>query len=649
MGCHCEEGHCHGHEEEGNRLVLVFRCVIALILALLGHFLFSEEWLVAQGLGEVDALLINLGIMLVAYLLVAYDVIWGAIEGIVKEHEFFDEKTLMIVASIGAFVLRAFGPQANEFLEAVLVILLYQVGEMLEDLAEDKSKEKIVSAIDVREEKCRVETENGIEEKEAEELSIGDVCVYGVGMKILGDGLVVEGEGSIDESSLTGEAMPIHKAAGDRVNSLTVLTQGSIKVRVEQEYENSTAAKLLSLIEEASTKKSRVDRFITSFARVYTPIVALLAVLIAVVPPLILGAGNGTNWSRFVYAALSFLVVSCPCAIVISVPLAYFSGLGLASKKGILVKGAAYFDELRNLEWAVFDKTGTLTKGEFQVVETKIEGVDEALFKESLCALESRSSHPLAKVISSYLNVHFDEKSLSDYEEIPGEGVRAIYKGKRVSAGRKGGEISASEGGTIVYLNVENKCVGYVRLQDEIRENSKKFIEDLRGKGIKTALLSGDKESEVFAVKEALGIDEAYAELKPDEKVKALEQIQQKGTTLYVGDGINDAASIRLADIGIAMGGRGSDLAIECADCVLVGDDPSKIVSLINVATKTRRRAIFNIALSLTIKIGIMAVALIGSLTALYSLPLWVAAIGDTGVALLAILSSFLLGFSKRD
>lgn len=654
MGCCCHEGHCECEEEE-KRLPLIVRCAVSLVLALLGRFLFSEGNLVNWGLSETGALLVNLAIMAVAYLVVAYDVIVEAVKGIFKEHDFFNERILMVLASVGAFALRAFGPESNEFLEAVLIVFLYQIGEMLEDYASDKSRDSILASIDVRKEACLVETDAGLVERKPEELRIGDVCVYGVGKKLLCDGEVIEGECLVDESSLTGEAMPVGKKVGDSVRSLTLVKEGSVKVRVNKEYEDSTAAKMLELIEESGEKKSRVNRFIDSFAKVYTPIVFLLAILVSVLPPLFLGIGDSAIWSKWVYVGLSFLVVSCPCAIVISIPLAYFAGLGLASKNGILIKGAVHLDALISVKTACFDKTGTLTTGDFSLSKKHSSSISEDRFNEYLCACESRSTHPLGKTIVASIGAPFEEEKISSYFEVAGSGVRTIYDGHELKVGKAeflGATIPseyASEQGTSVFLSVDGECVGAVTLMDTPRKEVASFLDKAKALHIKTVLLSGDKKENVLALGESLGIEKSLGGLSPKDKVDALEKEIAQAPTLFIGDGINDAASIRLADVGVAMGGVGSDLALECADLVLVNDDISKAMTAVQIAKKTRRRAIFNIVFSIAVKAGIMVASLIGALTASFALPLWVAAIGDTGVALVCILSSFLITKTKIE
>lgn len=642
----------HEHEEERSTKAIILlsaRIALSLALALLGQFLFTESNF---------GLWVNLPVMAFSYALIAYDVIWEGVHSIVKERQPFDEHLLMTLASLGAFALRFFGPDHNEFFEAVLVMLLYQVGEVFEDLAADKSREAITSALDLRQEEARVVDGEGTILKKPEALQIGDKVVLGAGEKVLCDALVLSGEGSADESSLTGEFLPVGKKAGERVISGTILKEGSLVVSVEKEYKDSTVAKLLDLVENGASKKSRATRFITRFARVYTPIVTALALFVALLPPLFLGIGDPAVWSGWIFAALEFLILSCPCAIVISVPLAYFAGLGLASKNGIVVKGAEYFDKINELRLVCFDKTGTLTQGKFEVREVCPVILDERTFLEYLSAAESRSTHPLGKAILSYGGFESKADEVSEYEEIPGYGISAVYRGHALLAGKK--ELleknnvrvdAPSPSGSITYLAVDGVYAGCIALNDALRPSSLKLAEGLRRRGVGTALLSGDKQENVEEVARELSFDEWRGALLPAQKQELLKEeiAKGQGKVAFVGDGINDAPSIVLSDVGIAMGGLGSDVAVRNADVVLMQDDPSKILTLMRIAGKTKRRAIFNIAFSLGVKIAIMASSLLGAGTGWFEIPLWLTVLGDSGVAMLAVLSSLLLSYSKVE
>ena len=629
--------------EENRKKEIIFllsRALLSIVLLLLGVLYLNEENF---------PFYVNLIVMLASYFVIAYDVLIKAFKEIVFEHNPFNECTLMVVASIGAFALRAFGPEYNEYVEGVLVILLYQIGEFFEDLAEDKSKEAITKAIDLRQEKAKVRQEGKIIEKEAVDIVPGDLVLIGAGDKVLCDGLVKLGEGEVDESSLTGEFVPVAKKEGDPVSNGTLLSKGSLEVEATKAYADSTVAKLLDLVENSAEKKSKVTRFISKFAKYYTPIVMGVALLVMVIPPLFIGINDGATWVAWIRTALSFLVVSCPCAVVISVPLAYFSGLGLASKSGILVKGAAYFDQLNELKTMAFDKTGTLTEGKFEVLEVHPEGISEAEFFEYAAAAEATSNHPVASCLKSLSAI--DQSLVNGMEDLAGQGVKANYKGHALFCGKTESARKISAQGTVVGLTIDGKDAGYCILGDRVKPNSPSTIKGLNSRGIETVLLSGDKQANAVAIGEQLGFQQIHGELKPEEKVASLDSLikASTGRVGYVGDGINDAASIALSDVGIAMGGLGSDAAVANADCVILNDDPKKILTLLKVAKKTKNRAGFNIAVSLVVKIAVMIVSIIASATALFTLPLWVAVLADSGLALLMILSSLLLGLEKAN
>ena len=638
--------HEHEHEEERTKkdyIIFGIRIALTVVLILLGKLWLNEEnfpWYV------------NLIVMLAAFAVIAYDIVIETFEKIFVDHEFFDECSLMLLASAGAFALRAYGPEHNEYLEGVLVMLLYQVGELFEDLAADKSKDSITKAIDLRKEAARVLINGDIQEKPAEEIEAGDMLVCGAGMKVLADGIIVEGEGDVDESSLTGEFNPVHLVAGEKVNSGSVLVSGSIQIRAERAYSDSTVAKLLDMIINSSEKKSKSTRFIDRFSKFYTPIIMGLAVLVAVVPPLFLGIADGGVWARFIYGALSFLVVACPCAIVISVPLAYFAGLGLASKHGILVKGAGYFDVLNDLAYVAMDKTGTLTEGKFSVEAISPIGVDEQTLLEYAAAAECLSTHPIAKAIVEKQSA-IKKISCQGQQEVSGHGVKAEYQGKKLLVGkydflRNEGvkELMEEEEGTIVYVACDGIFIGFIKLVDKLKNSAKPMVSDLKLRKIKTVLLSGDKQQIVEEAALELGLDQWHGGLLPQDKLSRLDPMKGKGLA-FVGDGINDAPSLALADVGIAMGGLGSDVAINNADIVILNDDLTKIPIALDIAKKTKRRAIFNIAFSLIIKGAVMVLSIVAAVMATWSLPLAVAIFADTGLAMLMILSSLLLAFAK--
>ena len=638
-----EELELEEEEEESPkaRIILLIRVALTIALLLIGLLWLNEAnfnvW-------------INLAVMAAAWLIIGYDVAWKAVKKIFTKGNPFDEHVLMSVSTIGAFCLRFFGNEHNEFFEGVLVMLLYQIGEFFQDLAADRSRDAITSAIDLRNQKVDVILNDGtLVSKKPEEIQIGDVYRFKVGEKSLADGEVIEGTGEVDESSLTGEFMPVMKEAGSPVYSGTLLQSGSLKVRATKEYKDSTVKKLLDLVENNVSKKSKTDRFITKFAKIYTPVVMGIALLVGVVPPLILGIGNGEVWSRWIYTALSFLVISCPCSIVLAVPLAYFAGLGLASKNGIIVKGGEYFDKLNELKTVAFDKTGTLTEGRFRIEEIHSESLPEEKFMEYLLAAESRSNHPLAKAIIQGRDLSEIDAKIEYYEEIAGFYVHSRYDGHDLFAGKKmvdgkPAEDSLKRQGTIVYLTVDGSEAGYVVLGDSIKEASIGMVDSLHKMKVKTLLLSGDREANVQTVSNQLGIDEFHGGLTPEEKTGFLkERIEAKqGMVAFVGDGINDAPSIVLSDVGIAMGCLGSDAAVQNADIVLMNDDPTQVVLALRIAKKTERRALFVIVCSLLAKLACMILAV-----SLPAFPLWAAVLADSGLAVAMVLVSLSLLWAK--
>lgn len=626
-------------EEKKEILINSIRLSVALILAILGLFYLNEAnfgvW-------------VNFVVMGIAWLIVGYDIVYKAFHSLIKEKNPFDENMLMLIASIGAFCLRLFGKDeneifGNEFFEAFMVAFLFQLGDIFEDLATDKSHEAISNAIGLRAKKASLLKDGNILTVEPEDLSIGDEILVKVGEIIPADGVILSGSGDVDMSSLTGEFNPVAKKEGDLVNSGTILKSGSLKVRVNKSYEDSTVSKIIALVEESNGAKSKADKFITKFARIYTPIVVAIALLIAIIPPLCIGMNSLETWKEWIRIGVSILVISCPCAVVVSVPLAYFAGIGLASKYGIIVKGGSYFDELNRLGVLVTDKTGTLTRGKFIVEECHPEGVSLEKFQEYMIAAESRSNHPIAKAIVGETNLAPYSEKISEYTEKAGYGEMLTYDGHTLLAGSekllRENHISfaeANEIGTIVYLAIDGKYAGYLLLNDEIKENSFKTIQDLHKMGVKSVMLTGDKKESALKVANELQIDEVHSELLPEDKTNLLkEKLTGEKAVAYVGDGINDAPSIALADIGVAMGGVGSDLAVENANIVIMNDDVSKIVTAKKIAKATRNRAIFNVVASLLIKLAIATCSIL-----IPSFPLMIAVFADTGVTLLMVASS---------
>lgn len=626
-------------EEKKEILINSIRLSVALILAIVGLFYLNEAnfgvW-------------VNFVVMGIAWLIVGYDIVYKAFHSLIKEKNPFDENMLMLIASIGAFCLRLFGKDeseifGNEFFEAFMVAFLFQLGDIFEDLATDKSHEAISNAIGLRAKKASLLKDGNILTVEPEDLSIGDEILVKVGEIIPADGVILSGSGDVDMSSLTGEFNPVAKKEGDLVNSGTILKSGSLKVRVNKSYEDSTVSKIIALVEESSGAKSKADKFITKFARIYTPIVVATALLITVIPPLCIGMNSLETWKEWIRIGVSILVISCPCAVVVSVPLAYFAGIGLASKYGIIVKGGSYFDELNRLGVLVTDKTGTLTRGKFIVEERHPEGISLDKFQEYIIAAESRSNHPIAKAIVGETNLAPYSEKISEYTEKAGYGEMLTYDGHTLLAGNekllRENHISftkANEIGTIVYLAIDGKYAGYLLLNDEIKESSFKTIQDLHKMGVKSVMLTGDKKESALKVANELQIDEVHSELLPEDKTNLLkEKLTGEKAVAYVGDGINDAPSIALADIGVAMGGAGSDLAVENANIVIMNDDVSKIVTAKKIAKATRNRAIFNVVASLLIKLAIAACSIL-----IPSFPLMIAVFADTGVTLLMVASS---------
>lgn len=627
-------------EEEFSKkeiIIKVIRLVFGLALALIGNFWISEA---NFGLWP------NFTVMLIAWLILAYDILLDAIKDIIIEHEFFSEDALMILASIGAFAIRAFGPDKNEFIEGVMVMLLFQIGEMFEDIADYRSHKAISDAIGLRAPVAHLKKEEGYQDINPEELRIGDLIEVRVGEVLPADGIIVKGEGFLDMSSLTGEPVPVKRNEGETVPSGTILKEGSLFIKVTREYKDNTVSKILNLIEEGAESKSKTTRFVDRFAKIYTPVVVILAFLLAILPPLGINMKDPLVWESWIYRSLNLLIISCPCAIVISVPLTYFSGIGLSSKHGIIIKGARVFDNLTDIETLVTDKTGTLTYGTFTITHLET-GLKEEDFMEYVKASESKSNHPIAQAILKADKGAFDPNQIEDYREIAGHGISLKYRGKNLLAGNgrlleenRIGYPASKEEGSIVYLAVDGKYEGYLVLSDIIRRESKGLVDDLHRNGSKVVMLTGDKEESARHVSEVLGIDEYHAQLLPENKTGLLKQKldEKKKAVAYMGDGINDAASIALSDIGIAMGKNGSDLAIDNADVVIMNDNPRKVSLAIKIAKLVRTHVIFNISFSLLVKLVIMILAL-----TVEGFPMIISVIADTGLTMILILISVLL------
>lgn len=613
-------------EEDGDDRKMVLRLLVGALLFAIGILL-----------GEIIRVprLVALTVFVLAYILLGGDVVLKAAGNIVKGR-IFDENFLMSLSTVGAFLL-------GEYPEAVAVMLFYQVGEFFQAAAVRRSRKSIADLMDIRPDTATV-LRNGIQQRVAPEtVSVGEVILVKPGEKIPLDGLVLDGESMLDTKALTGESVPRSVHKGEAVLSGCVSQSGALTVQVTKAFAESTVSKIIDLVEHASDRKAPTENFITTFARYYTPVVVLLAALLAIFPPLLLGGG----WMEWIHRALVFLVVSCPCALVISIPLTFFGGIGAASKHGVLVKGSNYLEALNRVETIVFDKTGTLTKGVFNVTDIlPAAGFTPEQVLAYGAKAERYSNHPIAKSILTAFGKGVEAAEVAAYEEISGYGVRASVARKKVLVGNS--KLMESEGisyvpchraGTKVYVAVEGQYAGCILIADEVKADSKEAIATLKRMGIqKTVMLTGDDEAIGKVVSEELGIDEYYAQLLPAQKVEILEQLDSRkpsGSKLaFVGDGINDAPVLARADVGIAMGGLGSDAAIEAADVVLMTDEPSKLIEAIRVAKATKRIVIQNIVIALAVK-GLFLL-----LGALGIAGMWEAVFGDVGVALIAVLNA---------
>ena len=599
------------------------KIIIALILFIFSMVIkFENVW-------------INNAIFVTSYIIVGFEIIRKALRNIIRG-KVFDENFLMSVATIGAFGI-------GEFPEAVAVMLFYQIGELFQSYAVDKSRKSIASLMDIRPDYANVYRNGKVEKVNPDEVRIGETIVVKPGEKIPLDGIILEGKSTLDTKALTGESIPREVIEKNEVLSGCINLNGVIKIEVTKEYKESTVSKILDLVENASSKKSKSENFITKFAKYYTPIVVIIAAILAILPPLLI---SGQNFSDWIYRALSFLVVSCPCALVISIPLSFFSGIGGASKIGILIKGSNYLEALSNVEKVVFDKTGTLTKGVFEVQKVNaVEITKDELLKMAAYS-EYYSNHPISKSIKKAYGKEIDEKKIIKAQELSGLGISARIEEQDILIGNEKlmneNQIAftkCNEVGTTLYVAIERKYVGYILIADTIKEDSKKAIEDLKKNNIKqTVMLTGDRKQVGEAVSKELGLDKVYTELLPNGKVEKVEELlkekSEKGKLAFVGDGINDAPVLALADIGIAMGGLGADSAIEAADIVIMTDEPSKIVKAIKLSKKTMRIVKENIIFAISIKVAVLILAAFGIST------MWEAVFADVGVSVIAIINA---------
>ena len=629
------------------------RIVVALILffAVMAFTEFAplEEWLGSR----TAAIWVEFGLFLIPYLIAGYDVLWEAVENIGRG-QVFDENFLMSVATIGAFAMVLFPDADPHMAEGAAVMLFYQVGELFQSYAVGKSRKSIADMMDIAPEYANLETDGAIREVDPDEVPVGSIIVVKPGERIPLDGVVVEGVSQLDTAALTGESMPRHVDAGTEVISGCVNMTGVLRVKTTKPYGESTVARILELVENAAEKKARTENFITRFARYYTPIVTGAALLIAVAPPLF---GMGA-WSDWVLRGLTFLVVSCPCALVISVPLSFFGGIGGASKLGILIKGSNYLELLSKVDTVVFDKTGTLTTGTFKVVAIHPEeGVDADYVLSHAAHAEAFSDHPIAISLREAYAGEIDAARIAEAQEESGHGVSALVDQRLVLVGndklmaRHGGSWQDCElTGTVLHVSIDGTYAGHIVIADVIKDDAHRTIRELHEAGIgKCVMLTGDRRDVAEAVAAELGIDEVRAQLLPEGKVDAVEELlaqeREDGKLAFVGDGINDAPVLTRADVGIAMGAMGSDAAIEAADVVLMDDKPSNISKAIRLARKTMRIVWQNIVFALGIKIVILVLAAVGIAN------MWLAVFGDVGVAVLAILNAMrAMGVSKlRD
>lgn len=592
----------------------IIRLVVASVLLAFAYF-----WEMKAGL--------KLAFYILAYLIAGIEVIFQMIKGFTKK-QIFTEYTLMTVATIGAMAIQ-------EYPEAILVMILYQIGELLQDASVDKSRKSIQSTIALRPKIAHRVHEEDIETITPEQLQIDDVIEIKIGEIVPVDGILEQGGGTLDMSSLTGESIPVSVEEGNEVLSGSILLSGYMRLRVQKTYQDSTVSKILELIEMNGEKKAKAEKFVTRFARIYTPIVFAVALCLAIIPPLF-----NQQWTEYIYKALTFLVVSCPCSIVISIPLAYYIGMGEMAKRGILIKGAHYMDILNQLKTVVTDKTGTLTKGQFSVIKIVTTSLSEEQVLEYAAYAESISHHPIALSIVKRYGKPIDPQKVTMAAEMAGQGVEVMYDGKRICVGNASicpGHQAEQEIGTIAYMTIDGQYEGYLLLADEIKEGSQAFIDALHQYRIQSIMLTGDKKTYAAHVAEQLHVDHYYAECMPEDKVKKLEEIladSKNQKVLFVGDGVNDAPCIIRADIGVAMGAMGSEAAIEASDMVIMNDDLRKVLSAIRISHVTRNTSLFNLCAALTAKFVVYILALCNISS------MWIALLADVGVTLLLIANS---------
>ena len=616
-GCgHCHEEHNHTHGcscgNEGNTKVLVIRLIVGALLAVSG-VVFS---------GAAESIFFA-----AAYIVLGYDVLLRAVKNLIKRKP-LDESFLMTVAALGAFAL-------GEQIESAAVMMFYQIGELLTENAVEKTRSSIAALTDVRPDTARILTEDGEKTVNCREIEIGTVVLVGAGERIAVDGVIKKGTAMIDTSSLTGENLPRYAEAGDEVFAGMISTDGSLEIETKREFGETMLSRILHLAEEANEKKSGAERFITSFAKIYTPIVVILAAIVAFLPPLC----SMGSFSLWVYRALGFLVISCPCALVVSVPLTFFAGIGGASKMGILIKNGLALENLSKVKTVAFDKTGTVTVGIPRLTEIRVNG-SKAEVLELAALAECDSNHPIAVAIKAEYGREIDRSRISGVTELSARGVKAVIDGRDIVVGseklfaQEGIEITNLSKGSAIYVAAEGKCLGYIGFGDEIKPTSEPAIKELSKAGISSVILSGDNRQAVLDVAKSVGIDKAYAELMPQDKAEYITKFLDEGNVLFVGDGINDAPALASASVGAAMGGIGSDAAIEAADVVIMGDELLHIPTAIKLSKSVMKIAKQNILLSVGIKFAVMLISAVGAGG------MWPAIFADVGLCVITVLNS---------
>mgnify|MGYP005772080179 FL=1 len=597
---------------------------------------------------------LRFALYMVPYLTVGYDILWKALKGI-KNRQVFDENFLMAVATVGA-VLLAIYEGSGDYTEAIAVMLFYQVGEWFQSYAVGKSRRNISELMDIRPDYANIEADGKLQKVDPDEVEPGSVIVVQPGEKVPIDGVVIEGTSTLNTSALTGESLPREAKAGDEVVSGCINMSGLLKIRTTKEFGESTVSKILDLVENAASRKSRSEDFISKFARVYTPAVCLSALALAILPPVVrmLFMGLPADWGSWIYRALTFLVISCPCALVISIPLSFFAGIGGASKAGVLVKGSNYLETLSKTRIVVFDKTGTLTQGNFEVSGIHHSEIENEKILEYAALAESASSHPISKSLQRAYGKEIDRARVSDIREIPGGGVIAKVDGQEVAAGNDKlmnqlgvSFIPCHSVGTIIHMAVDGRYMGHIVISDVVKPNAKPAVQALKSAGIRqTVMLTGDAKKVADSVAASLGIDRVYSELLPGDKVEKVEELlrnkPERDKLAFVGDGINDAPVLSRADIGIAMGAMGSDAAIEAADVVLMDDDPMQIAKAIKISRKCLRIVYQNIVFAIGVKLVCLVLGALGFAN------MWLAIFADVGVMILAVLNAIRALFVKK-